>query len=176
MEEFNDGNWGIRINEKHYSKFDIDAPDWAKTEPGLSWYSKGVVIWDESQKIVISLDFWYSMAWLEWLKNNSEWEKLGSDVQKESIHISIEIPDRRRKGSSKSNLEELPSKSEKVITKYHLSPEQTKTAIKFLQHHEKIIHMEGEMIKWRYEQSMESLAVMICENMMRADNEGEKER
>lgn len=25
MEEFNDGNWGIRINEKHYCKFDIEA-------------------------------------------------------------------------------------------------------------------------------------------------------
>lgn len=176
MEEFNDGNWGIRINEKHYSKFDIDAPDWAKNEPGLSWYSKGVVIWDESQKTAIDLDFWYSMVWLERLKNNSEWEQLGSDVQKESMYISIEIPDRRKKGSSKSNLEAPPSKSEKVITKFHLSPERTRIALKFLQHHESIIRMEGEMIKGQYEQAMESLAAMICEDIMRAGKEVEEER
>lgn len=116
------------------------------------------------------------MAWLEWLKNNSESEQLGSDVQKESIHINIEIPDGRKKGPSKSNFEPPPSKSEKIITKFHLSPDRTKKALKFLQHHERIICLEGEMIKWRYDQSMESLAAMRCENMMRADNEGEKER
>jgi hypothetical protein len=53
MIELQELTWGIRLNEKHYSKFDIQAPDWAKDNPGLTWYAEGIVIWDEAREAEI---------------------------------------------------------------------------------------------------------------------------
>ena len=36
MIEFKEQDWGVRLNEKNYCKFDLDAPDWAKDLPSLS--------------------------------------------------------------------------------------------------------------------------------------------
>ena len=50
MIELQEATWAIRLNEKHYSKFDIEAPDWAKNDPGHSWYAGEIAIWDEAEK------------------------------------------------------------------------------------------------------------------------------
>ena len=57
MIEFKEQDWGVRLNEKHYCKFDLDAPDWAKDLPTLSWYSEGLVIWDGVQQVVVNMNF-----------------------------------------------------------------------------------------------------------------------
>jgi len=49
MIKLQESTWGIRLNEKHYSKFDIDSPDWAKNDLSHSWYSEGIVVWDETE-------------------------------------------------------------------------------------------------------------------------------
>lgn len=170
MSEFIAADWGIRLNEKHYSKFDIEAPDWAKNDIGHSWYSEGIVVWDEAGKTVISLDFWYSMTLLQHLRSNTKWKERGQDVSEEKYQFSIPIR-RRRRGKSAPPEEETPVENKKIITKLHLSPERTQKLLDFLEQNERLIISEGTFIKDRYDQAMKMIACWIIEEAIKERNQ-----
>lgn len=164
MIEFNEQHWGVFMNEKHYCKFDLEAPDWVKEGPGLSWYSEGVVIWDNSKKIVINLNFWHAMSLLDKLKNNSDWKKQGYNVSEEYHQFSVEISRKKRK-QSKVAEDQPHSMHEKVTIQLNLSPEHVKELLNFLEQNESLIHSKGSLIEFQYEQAMKELAKMIYEDM-----------
>ncbi len=152
---------GTHINQKHYCKFDLDAPDWAKDLPHLPWYAEGVVIWDENQKVVINLNFWQAMELLDSLNTDSSWNTEGCDVSDEYFEINIEL---KRKKETKENQQQ--SKSNKIVVQLHLSPKQTKLLLAFLKKNEKLIRTRGHMIKTGYEEAMNSLANMLYEQII----------
>jgi hypothetical protein len=126
MIELQESTWGIRLNEKHYSKFDIDSPDWAKNDLSHSWYSEGIVVWDETEKTVVNLDFWYAMDLLNHLRKNQKWQETGQNISEERIEFSFEIK-RRKRGNDASLDEQSPAETNSVITTLHLSPQRTQT-------------------------------------------------
>jgi hypothetical protein len=170
MIELQESTWGIRLNEKHYSKFDIEAPDWAKNDLGHSWYSEGIVIWDEAEKTVISSDFWYAMTLLEHLRSNTKWKERGQDVSEEKYQFSIPIR-RPRRSKSAPPEEEPPIENKKIITKLHLSSERTQKLLDFLEQNERLITSEGTFIKDRYDQAMKMIADWIIEDIIKERNQ-----
>lgn len=152
---------GIHINQKHYSKFDLDAPDWAKDLPHLPWYAEGVVIWDANQRIVINLNYWQAMELLDTLKNDSTWSTEGCEVSDEYFKISIDL-----KQTKETKDTQQQSKPKKMVIQLHLSPRQTKFLLAFLQENEGLIQTRGDMIKARYEEAMSSLASMLYEQII----------
>lgn len=170
MIELQDSTWGIRLNEKHYSKFDIEAPDWAKYDPGLTWYSEGIVIWDEARKTVMNMNFWYAMTLLEHLRDNPKWKEQGQDVSEEKIQFSIPIRKRRRSKSAPPE-EAPPIEDGKIITTLHLSPDQTQKLLSFLEQNERQIYSRGSSIKSGYDDAMRMIADMIIEDMIQERNQ-----
>ena len=169
MIELQEATWGTRLNEKHYSKFDVEAPEWARNDPGLSWYSEGIIIWDETEKTVVNLNFWYAMDLLEHLSNNAKWKERGQAVSEEKYQFSIPI--RRRRSKSAPPEEEPPMENKKIITKLHLSPERTQKLLDFLEHNERLIQSEGRSIKGRYDQAMRMIADMIIDDIREERNQ-----
>ena len=166
MIESQESTWGIRLNEKHYSKFDIEAPDWAKDDPGLTWYAEGIVVWDETKKTVINLNFWYAMTLLEHLRDGQKWKEQGQDVSEEKIQFSIPIRKRRRSKSAPP--EESPLIEDgKIITTLHLSPDQTQKLFDFLEQNEHRIISRGTSIKSGYVDAMRMIADMIIEDIIK---------
>ena len=170
MSEFNDGDWGMRINKKHYSKFDLEAPDWAKEDPGLTWYAEGIVIWDKATETVINLNFWHAMTLLDHLRSNPTWKERGQDVSEEKFQFSIPIR-RRRRSKSAPPEEEPPIENGKIITTLHLSPDQTQKLLDFLEQNEHLVQSEGTFIKDRYDQGMRMIADMIIEDVIKERNQ-----
>lgn len=166
MIELQESTWGIRLNEKHYSKFDIEAPDWAKDDPGLTWYAEGIVIWDEARETVINLNFWYTMTLLEHLRGDSKWKEQGQDVSEEKIQFSIPIRKQRRSKSAPPE-KAPPIEDGKIITTLHLSPDQTQKLLDFLEQNEHRIISRGTSIKLGYDHAMQMIADMIIEDMIR---------
>ena len=170
MIELQESTWGFRLNEKHYSKFDIEAPDWAKDDPGPTWYSEGIVIWDETEKTIVNLNFWHAMTLLDHLRSNPTWKERGQDVSEEKYQFSIPIRRRRRSKSAPPEVEP-PLENKKIITKLHLSPERTQKLLDFLEQNEPQIHSEGTSIKFRYDQAMGMIADMIIEDVIKERNQ-----
>jgi hypothetical protein len=172
MIELQESTWGIRLNEKHFSKFDIEAPDWAKNDIGHSWYSEGIIVWDEAEKTVISLDFWYAMRQLDHLRSNTKWKERGQDVWEEKYQFSIPIR-RRRRSKSASPEEETPVENKKIITKLHLSPQRTQKLLDFLEQNEPIIRVRGTIIKDQYYRGIKLLVDLLHEEKsMQRNQEG----
>jgi hypothetical protein len=170
MIELQESTWGIRLNEKHYSKFDIEAPDWAKADPGLTWYAEGLVVWDEAKETVINMNFWYAMTLLEHLRDDQQWKEQGQDISEEKIQFSIPIRKRRRSKSAPPE-EEPPIENGKIITTLHLSPDQTQKLLDFLEKNERQIYSRGSSIKSGYDHAMRMIADMIIEDMMQERNQ-----
>lgn len=170
MIESQESTWGIRLNEKHHSKFDIEAPDWAKDDPGLTWYAEGIVVWDETKKTVINLNFWYAMTLLEHLRGDPKWKEQGQDVSEEKIQFSIPIRKRRRSKSAPPE-EAPPMENGKIITTLHLSPDQTQKLLSFLEQNERQIYSRGSSIKSGYDDAMRMIADMIIEDMIQERNQ-----
>lgn len=169
MVELQESTWGIRLNEKHYCKFDIDAPEWVKDDPGLSWYSEGIVIWDEAEKTVINLDFWYAMSLLDHLRKNQKWKEAGQNVSEEKIEFSFELK-RRKRGQHATLNDEPPAETKKVITKLYLSPQRTQKLLVFLEQNEQIIRVRGTMIRDQYHRGIKFLVDLLHEERSRQRN------
>jgi hypothetical protein len=170
MIELQESTWGTRLNEKHYSKFDIEAPDWAKNDLGHSWYAEGIVIWDETEKIVVNLNFWDAMTLLEHLRDNQKWKERGQDVSEEEYQFSIPIR-RRRRSKSAAPEEPPPIENTKIVTKLHLSPDQTQKLLDFLEQNEQIIRGRGKIIKDEYDRGIKWLVKMLHEERSRQRNQ-----
>ena len=122
MIEFKEQDWGVRLNEKNYCKFDLDAPDWAKDLPTLSWYFEGLVVWDEIQEIAVNLNYWYAMELLDNLKEDQNWKAQGHNLYEQYIQIEIDVKRKKRKQSDIQ--EDQPgSKNETVTIELHLPPD-----------------------------------------------------
>lgn len=172
MIELQESTWGIRLNEEHYSKFDIEAPGWAKNDPGLSWYAEGIIIWDETEKTVVNLDFWYAMDLLDHLRKNQKWQETGQNVSEERIEFSFEI-ERRKRGKDASLDKQSPAETKKVITKLHLSPERTQKLLDSLEQNEQIIRGRGTVIEDEYNRGIKWLVKLLHEERDRQrDQEG----
>ncbi len=162
MAEFQEQEWGIKLNERNYCKFDIKAPDWAKNDLSHPWYSEGVVIWDKTKKTVINLDFWYAMNLLNHLRKNQKWKETGQNVSEEGIEFSFELK-RRKRGKAATPDEEPPAETKKVITKLHLSPQRTRKLLDFLEQNEQIIRVRGTIIKDQYDRGIRLLLDLLYE-------------
>jgi hypothetical protein len=172
MIELQKSTWGIRLNEKHYSKFDIEAPNWARNNPGLSWYSEGIIIWDEAKKTIVNLDFWYAISLLDHLRKNQKWKDTGQNVSEEKIEFSFELK-RRKRGKTATPDEERPAETKKVITKLHLSPQRTQKLLDFLEQNEQIIRVRGTIIKDQYYRGIKLLVDFLHEEKsMQRNQEG----
>lgn len=170
MNELQESTWGFRLNEKHYSKFDVEAPDWAKDDPGLTWYAEGIIVWDETKETVINMNFWYAMTLLEHLRDDPKWKEQGQDVSEEKIQFSVPIRKRRRSKSTPPD-EAPPIEDGKIITTLHLSPEQTQKLLDFLEHNEHRIISRGTSIKLRYDHAMQMIADMLLEDIIKERNQ-----
>ncbi len=155
MEEINNGDWGIRINPKHFSKFDLDAPEWVKESRASSWYSEGYIVWDAQDKKVVNLNVNGAVVILDQLEKSESWKTNGIDVTESYISISVPLP---RKGSRKSQENQAPPKTENVTIRIHLSPERAATLYSFLKPHEMDIRSTWKLRKYQFEQGM---AVLI---------------
>lgn len=172
MSEFIAADWGIRLNQKHYSKFDIEAPEWVRNDPSLSWYSKGIVVWDEAQQTVVNLDFWYAMSLMDHLRKNLKWKESGQDISEEKVQFSFEIK-RRKKNRRPTPEDESQPETQKVITKLHLSPERTQKLLDFLEQNEQIIRVRGTIIKDQYDRGIKFLVDLLHEERSRQRNQEE---
>ena len=163
MNELNEQIWGVRINEKHYCKFDLEAPDWVKDcENNSAWYSDGVVVWDESQKIVVNMHMWAAMSLLDHLRSSPGWKTQGQDVTQEVIKFRIPlVRKKRRKAGAVQEPEQTSSQSEKVVFRLHLSPERIEMLLRFLSIHDQLIRSEGEMQKRRYKKAMGMIVELL---------------
>jgi hypothetical protein len=172
MDELNEQEWGTRINEKHYSIFDLDAPDWVKEDPALSWYSEGLVVWDKTEKTVVTLNMWQAMDILDQLEKEDAWKTAGHDVYQKYFSFSIPIG---RKSRKKVQEAKPPSKSEEVTIHLHLSPERVTKFLAYLKRNERYIRGEGMMIKARYEGGMQMLARLLIRDELAQQQEKEKQ-
>jgi|WetSurMetagenome_2_1015567.scaffolds.fasta_scaffold1049787_1 hypothetical protein len=81
MNELNEAAWDVRFSEKDYGYSDLDAPAWVKDcENKFSWFSEGLVVWDENQKVVVNLSMWGAMNVLDQMMNSSLWKTQGQEV------------------------------------------------------------------------------------------------
>lgn len=170
MIELQESTWGIRLNEKHHSKFDIEAPDWAKNDLGHSWYSEGIVVWDESEKTVICLNFWHAMDLLDHPRKNQKWKETGQNVSKERIEFSFELK-RRKRGRKATPDTQPPAETKKVVTRLHLSPQQTLKLLDFLEQNEQIIRGKGTIIEEEYNQGIRWWVKLLREERNRQRNQ-----
>ncbi len=151
------------LYQKNYSKFDLEAPDWVKAcENNSAWYSEGVIVWDETQKILVNLYMWAAMDLLDRLRNNTDWKTKGKDVAQEFIKLTVPFGRQKRKKASDVREPEQPSgHSEDVVIRLHLSSERTEKLLKFLEGCEQLIRPIGEIQKIRYNEGMKILIELL---------------
>lgn len=158
MEELNEGNWGFRINLLNYGKFDLDAPEWVKEIPTLSWYSKGFVIWDADEKLVVNLNTSGAVGILDQLYKDDDWKTNGIDVSESYTSFSLPL---KRKGRRKSQEEQFFSTKENVTIRIHLSPKRSAKLFSFLKLHESDIRSSWALGKFQYEHAMTMLVDIL---------------
>ena len=163
---------GHQAEREAYSKFDIDSPDWAKNDLSHSWYSEGIVVWDETEKTVVNLDFWNAMDLLDHLCKNQKWQERGQNISEERIEFSFEI--KRRKRSNDASLDEQsPAETNSVITTLHLSPQRTQTLLDFLEQNKQIIRGRGTISEDEHNRGIKLLVKLLHkERSRRRDQEG----
>ena len=171
MAELNERDWGFRINKKHYSKMDLDAPDWVKELPYSSWYSEGLVVWDRDQKLVVNLNMWSVMSILELLEKSDTWKTEGQDLLER--YTTITLPAGKR-GRRKAHEEDEPAQFEDVTVRLHLSPERTEKLRAFLKQNESYIQTEGTMLQRRYDEGMTLIAKMLADSVRKERSQKEK--
>jgi len=170
MDELNELSWGIRLNPKSYGYSDLDAPAWVlDSDCKFSWFSDGLVIWDEKQKIVVNLSMWGAMAVLDQMLKSSLWKTQGQEVAQKYGKFNFSLSRKRRKKANmpdEANLQDEP-KVENVLVQLHLDPKQAESLFGFLKSHEKQIRSDGNSQKWQFENGIKELARLLVDYQRR---------
>lgn len=125
----NEDSWGIRFNQypahSRFSKLEKlpDCPDWFEERQFNIWQEEGLIVWDNIDKKIESLNGSYTLRLLDQLESQDNWKTEGISVTKLVSEFSFEIPPRgRRKKTEQKPATEMNNSKTYYKEMIHLHP------------------------------------------------------
>lgn len=137
--------WGVRFNQhsgyRRFSKTDQthDYPDWFESPQFNTWQEQGLILWNNIDKTIESLNGSYVLRLLNQLVSQEDWKKEGISVTKLVSEISYDIPSRgKRKKTEKKTT--TPTSNSRTYYKemVRLPPEAGEELIKLINDNKEI--------------------------------------
>ena len=166
----NTDSWGIRFNQyplhRRFSKVEKlpDCPDWFEERQFNTWQEEGLIVWNNIDKKIESLNGSYTLRLLSQLESQDNWKTEGISVTKLLSEFSFEIPPRgRRKKTEQKPATE--SKDSKTYYKemVHLPPEAGPDLIELINENKAIITNMAERDEKQFNDSMHQLIESVLE-------------
>lgn len=159
----NEASWGMRFNQfPDYHKIrnikEIpDRPDWLDTNQIRSWQEKGLIIWNNENRKIESLNGQHCLRLLEQLESQDNWKSEGVSVTRLVTEFEIQLPPRGRR----KKVEKESEQSSKSRTYYkevlHLPSEAGPEIISLINTHKSVISDMANQEKRQFDDAMKRL-------------------
>ena len=166
----NEDAWGIRFNQfparNRFSKLEKlpDCPAWFEERQFNIWQEEGLIVWNNIDKKIESLNGSYALRLLNQLESQDNWKTEGISVTKQVTEISYEIPPR---GRHKKNDQKPPTELNNSKTYYkemvHLPSEAGPELIELINQNKVIITNMAEREKKQFNDAINHLIASALE-------------
>lgn len=171
-------SWGIRFNQysayRRFSKLEKlpDCPDWFEDRHFNTWQEEGLIVWNNIDKKIESLNGSYTLRLLDQLESEDNWKTEGISVTKLVTEFSFEIPARgRRKKTEQQPTTEAKDSKTYYKEMVHLPPEAGPELIKLINDNKTIITSMAEREKKQFNDARRQLIESALEFYRREEME-----
>lgn len=149
-----DATWGMRFNEQPNYQYlgkvqkPKESPEWLKSSQTNTWHQQGLIIWNNIDRKLETLNGTESLKLLSELVSQDSWKSNGVSINRLVHRIELNLPSHKKRKKDESEPEVENPKGEDVYEEIiNLPPEAGYELIKLLESKKQLITQMAEQEK-----------------------------